>query len=905
MAQRRKAGRGGKQAARKRAPARGLAAKRAAAKHATPKRISKRKSAATKGPRLPQRVRPFRLSTDVRPGHVDVAVTVDPARSSAFRGEVGIELQLNGRRRAIELHCADLKVGRARLHLGDRVLRGECELHPERETVRVRFEELIPEGSARLELGFSGRLRKDLCGLYQAQVGDRKYAFTQLEAADARKFFPCFDEPAMKARFQLTVTTGEANTVVSNSPEAHTQHNGDGSKTVSFERTPLLSSYLVALAVGELECGKPEYAGQTEIRVYHTPGKIHLTGFALQAARETLTRLEKYFDLPYPYAKLDLVAVPDFEFGAMENAGAVFFRETLLLLDPHGATLAEQKRAAEVICHELAHMWYGDLVTMSWWDDLWLNEAFATWMAFAIVADWKPEWKMWQDFQHHRTMAFDLDALKHTHPIYCRVKTPDDANANFDAITYEKGASVVRMLERYIGEKAFRTGVRRYIHRHREANTVAADLWNALSEASGEPIEAMARAWIEQEGYPSIGLRRVDGAIELVQERFLERPTKRAAERGPKPRWPVPWVGRIGQGSEGTRTLRHLLKKRRDRIPLQGPASFVYGNADEGGFFRPRHDEAELKALVSGRAALSAVERMGLVDHQWASTRSGESPLRSLLDLLSSLASEPDADVLATMRRPLALLSERVAPDAGRETDEQLRAWIEKRFGPHCDALGWESKRGESDEIRLRRATLLGIVGGLSRSQRVLDEASEHCVRYLHDRRALDPNLADTTVMLAASVGDAKLHDALAAAMREARTPQEQRRFLLALADFSDSKLIDRTLAMSIGNEVPTQDVVFLLVRLLSNPAAAQRSWRFITLRWPRLERRLPSLLAGRLISATPALGPGYRKQVADFFRAHPVPSGARNLRQALERFDWYVGFRRRCVPALRAYLDR
>jgi puromycin-sensitive aminopeptidase len=485
------------------------------------------------------------------------------------------------------------------------------------------------------------------------------------------------------------------------------------------------------------------------------------------------------------------------------------------------------------------------------------------------------------------------------------VKTPDDANANFDAITYEKGASVVRMLERYIGEEAFREGVRTYIRRHRESNTVASDLWKALSEASGEPIEAMARAWIEQEGYPSVSVRHVDGAIELVQDRYLEQPAKPGKAGAARPRWPVPWVGRVGVGSDGkSRTVRHLLQKRRDRVPIEGGASFVYGNADEGGFFRPRHGDAELEALVVGLPALSPVERMGLVDHQWASTRSGEAPLRHLLDLTASLADEPDADVLATLRRPLALLSERLAPAAGRETDERLRAFIEGHFGPPCRRLGWQSRRGETDDVRLRRATLLGIVGGLARSQPVLDDASEQCGRYLRDRRAVEPNLADVTVMLAASVGDEALHDAFTEAMREARTPQEQRRFLLGLADFCEPRLIDRSLAMSIGSQVPTQDVVFLLVRMLSNPAATQRTWQFITERWPRLERRLPSLLAGRLISATPALGPGHRKAVADFFRAHPVPSGARNLRQALERFDWYAGFQRRSLPQLRAYLE-
>ena len=551
-------------------------------------------------------------------------------------------------------------------------------------------------------------------------------------------------------------------------------------------------------------------------------------------------------------------------------------------------------------------MWYGDLVTMAWWDDLWLNEAFATWMAFNVVDDWKPEWKMWHDFQHRagrwpssstRSEAHApdlLQACKHRRPRPTRTST---------LITYEKGASVVRMIERYLGERAFREGVRQYIRRHSESNTVASDLWQALSEASGEPVEAMAREWIEQEGYPSVGLKRVEGGLELSQSRYLERPAKPGGTGGKAPRWPVPWVGRVGHPDGSTSTVRHLLSKRRDRVSLEGEASFVYGNADEGGFFRPRHDADALRALTAARQSLSAVERMGLVDHQWASTRSGEAPLSDLLELLGALADEGDPDVLATMRRPLALLSERLAPDAGRETDERLRAWLLRRFGPACSALGWESRPGEEDAVRLRRATLLGIVGGLGRSQTVLDEASEHCARYLRDRSSLEPNLADTTVMLGASVGDAALHDAFATAMREARTPQEQRRFLLALGDFSDPKLIDRSLSMAVGPDVPTQDVVFLLIRLLTNPAATQRTWSFVTRRWARIERRLPSLLAGRLISATPALGPSKRREVAAFFKEHPVPSGARNLRQALERFDWYAGFQRRALPELREYL--
>lgn len=398
--------------------------------------------------------------------------------------------------------------------------------------MEVVLSERVPAGEAILHLDFRGRLRGDLRGLYAARAGERRYAFTQLEAADARRFFPCFDEPDKKACFRISVTTAKSHTVLSNNPVEKVEPHPGGRKTVHFERTPRLSTYLLALAVGELEASPAAHCGETEIRVWHVPGKEKLTAFALETARETLTRLERYFDQPYPYEKLDLVAAPDFEAGAMENAGAVFFRETLLLVDPETATLQEKKRVAEVVCHELAHMWYGDLVTMAWWDDLWLNEAFATWMAFHVVSAWKPEWKMWNDFQHHRSAALGLDALEHTHPIYAPVKTPQEATENFDLITYEKGASVVRMIERYLGAETFRSGVRRYIREHAESNTVAADLWDALSEASGQDVGRIVRPWIEQAGFPccACGAWRVRPARGCAGPRSA---SARAAARGP------------------------------------------------------------------------------------------------------------------------------------------------------------------------------------------------------------------------------------------------------------------------------------------------------------------------------------------------------------------------------------
>jgi puromycin-sensitive aminopeptidase len=551
-------------------------------------------------------------------------------------------------------------------------------------------------------------------------------------------------------------------------------------------------------------------------------------------------------------------------------------------------------------------MWYGDLVTMAWWDDLWLNEAFATWMAFHIVDRWKPEWKMWHDFQHYRSAALGLDALTHTHPIYTRVRTPSDATENFDLITYEKGASVVRMLERYLGAGVFRKGVRRYIRRHREGNAVAADLWDALSEASGQDVEPVARAWIEQEGFPVVRIQRTEqngrAALALRQERFLASPKSRRTERTRAARWPIPWVGRLGGSGRGTRTERQLLTRRRTVIPLDGAdPTFVYANADEGGFFRPLHDDAELERLAAHRAALPAVERMGLLGHHWAAVRAGRAGLPGFLDLALAFGRERDPDVLATLRAPLAFVTDRIAGDANADL---VRARIGAAFGPAFARLGWDPATDESEETRLQRAALLAIVGSVARQPEVFAEAPQRLVRYLADRSQLDPNLADGVVALASQDGNAALYERLRRAAAGAETPQERRRLLMALAEFRAPELVERTLTLVLGEEVGTQDVALLLVRLFGNPAGREPAWAFLKRRWPALRRRLPPMLVTRPIEATPSLGTrAYRRDVATFFAAHPVATGARAVKQALERFDHDLEFCERAAPQLSKWL--
>lgn len=906
------------------------------AKKPTPpkkKAATKKGKAKAKKPKLPPKPMTdaaFRLPREVKPTHYHVHILPDLVRAN-FRGEVVIELDLKHQRPSIELHAADITIDHAEIApRGEKakkaitkpVLPGAKPVgppinqvavaivpHGARETVEVKFLRPVGPGKVALSLAYHGNLQERLRGLYLARVGDEKYAFTQLEAADARRFFPCFDEPDLKARFTFSVTARAGLQVISNNPLERSTNNTNGTTTFHFRTTPPLSTYLCALAVGELECSPVKMAGKTPVRVWHVPGKRQLAGFALEAAVESLARLEKYFGLPYPYDKLDLVAVPDFEAGAMENAGAVFFRETLLLVDNATISLNEKKRVAEVIAHELAHMWFGNLVTMKWWDDLWLNEAFATWMAFRVVDEWKPEWRMWNNFEPHRAAALALDALSNTHPVYAEVENAAQATENFDAITYEKGASVVRMVEHYLGAQKFRAGVQSYIKQHREGNAVAHDLWNALEKASGQPVAQIVRAWVRQPGFPLVSFEREagehQGSLAVKQERFKASPTTRFPD-GAATTWPLPMVVKLGQpAGKPPRVERFLLKRAKERLDVRGAAdaTWYYGNVGEGGFYRVLHDPACLAELAPQLAtALTPVERMGLLGHQWAIVRSGRARIASFLDLVGALGDESDYEVLDALAGPLAFIEDQLCDAVGPECRPAFQGWLAEVFGNAWGELGWEAKAGD-DERNLRRGSILRILGAIGEDPKIALGAAPMFERYLKNRASVEPNLVDPMIAIVARDGDEARFARFRQAVGLSRTPQESRRFQLALGDFRDPALTRRAADLTLTPEIPTQDVGFLLIRLIANRAAREATWQFIQENWAALAKRLPPMMVSRVIEATASLQTReHRKQVAMFFRAHPVETATRALKLALERFDLNEELRRRVGRDLRAW---
>ncbi len=806
----------------------------------------------------------------------------------------------------------ELELSGIRLHMKGESLTGRVEAHPECETIILRFGRLIPAGEIELELRFCGRVRDDLRGLYRSTDRERPWLASQLCPTDARRLFPCFDEPGIKARYAISITAPADQTVISNAPIRRRSKTAEkGRSRTTFESTPPLSAYLVAVAVGPFEASRATKCGDTVIRVHTLPGGQPLARFARRAAVESLRRLERWFDMPHPYPKLDLLALPDFAFGAMENAGAVFFRDSVMLLDEQEASSEDRMRAAETIAHELSHMWFGNLVTMAWWNDLWLNESFATWMAYEILDDWKPDWRIWLEFIQRRENALEVDALRSSHPVAPPIRTAEEAHENFDAITYTKGASVLRMLERYLGARTFRKGVRLYIRRHREGIATASDLWSALSQVAGLPIEEIVAPWTMQTGYPIVRAetraeRGREEAIDLRQERFLFLPTRRSKRGEGSPLWSIPWLGRVGRASR-TRETRHLLARAHERGALSGASpEWLYANAGEAGFFRVDHGAEGFEGLIRALPHLSALERVGWVGHQWALVRAGRASVATALDLIAALGQEEDPDLLAAVERVLADLLRRLARDCGPEIEERLRAWIVASFGAQFADVGLEGGRREAPRRRRRRARILSIVGGLAQSQAIREACAERARRHLFDGEALALGAGDEIIRIAATSGEEAIQTALLDGVRDATTPQSRRRNLFALAAFDRGPEGRRSLRATIDSGLaPAVDRASLLMLLLASPGSAEAAWKHLQSAWKQLEKQMPPILLARIVGSTAsALPVREAPHVRAFFMDHPLAAGSRVLDQVAEAFEIATRLHVHAADDLERYLE-
>jgi len=842
----------------------------------------------------PPTERNFRLPEAIRPVRYDALLSIDPEGRS-FHGEIHIGLSLDAPAEGIALHAAGLRMARASLRTGGATRTASVEHFPASETVLLSTGTPLPAGTVEVEVAWEGDFSAGLRGLYRAGP----LAATQFEASDARRVFPCLDEPGFKAPWALTLEVPTGSVALSNGRELRREVRGDRD-VVTFAETPPLPTYLVALVVGDMASGPEEEVRGVPVRTWAIPRKSDLTAFGQEAATAVLPRLEDYFGVPYAFGKLDQVGLPDFEFGAMENAGLITYRETALLLDPATASLPVKKRVAEVVTHELAHQWFGNWVTMRWWDDLWLNESFATWMAYKIVAGWKPEWRIWLDFDQGKAAALGLDALRSTHPIHAEVKNPEDMGEAFDLITYEKGGAVLRMIEAWLGEVPFREGIRLYMGRFARGNAVADDLWSALQEASGQPVLELATSWIRQPGYPLVSLTRDGSKVRLAQRRFLSEPGAEAPGL-----WPVPVVLRFAD-DRGIHDQRLLLREADAEVEFDtvGPVRWVHGNAGSTGFYRVDHADADRAALGRHLRDLRPEERIALLSDEWALLRAGIRAPEPFLDLLAAFAGEEDRAVLDELVGRLAAVEHRL-PDA--DARAHFRTFAASLLRPALDRAGLDAPASDDGEARLRRSALARGLALVARDAATSSALVGRLDRFLEgDRDALEANLHDAAVAAAARDGTPARFEQFRRLAREEKDPALQKRYRMGVALFEAPDLALLAAEIPFGDEVPLQDLAIFSGALLGNRAAAGAFWGLLRERWTPFRARLSDapLMLRRVVEGIGSLTTRQQLEEARaFFAANDVPAARQGIAQTLERLGQDVALWERISPTVGAWL--
>nr|MBA2450690.1 M1 family metallopeptidase [Chloroflexota bacterium] len=792
--------------------------------------------------------RSYRLPRTVVPERYELTLTPDLV-AFTFAGEERVAVRILETVREIVLNAVDLEIGEAYLTSDDGArIDGEVALEEADERARITLAQPAEPGPWTLHLAFSGILNDKLHGFYRSTYRDdagveHVIATTQFEATDARRAFPCWDEPDFKAVFGVTLVVDEELMAVSNGGVVSETRRPDGKRAVTFRDTISMSTYLVAFIVGRLEATEPVMVDGTPLRVIAVPGKGRLADFALEVGAFSLRFFANYYDIPYPGDKLDLIALPDFASGAMENLGAITFRETALLVDTQTAARGDLERVADVVAHELAHMWFGDLVTMRWWNGIWLNEAFATFMEMLAVDAFKPDWQRWVSFSLGRGAAMATDALASTRPIEVSVGRPEEAESMFDILTYEKGAAVLRMLEQYLGGREFQRGIRAYLQAHRLGNTETTDLWDAIEEATGEPTRKIMDSWIFQGGFPlvSVELDAEGKRLALSQRRFRYLPD----EEGADVRWQVPVMLRLGTGG-GTDTRKVLLGEGSGQVDLPDGVDWVVANESGHGFYRVRYAPELLRTLTANvQENLNAVERFNLLGDTWASVVAGLTPVGEFVRLAKLFGDETDRNVWVALLGGFGYLHGMLAPD----DRPKLHAFVRRLVGPAVERLGWESRQGESELIAQLRGTLINALGILGEDPATRARAAELHAAFLEDRAAVDPNVVPAVIAIVADAGGPTEYDLFVERHRQAPTPQEEQRYLFALAAFRDRALLQRTLDRTLTDEVRTQNAPYLIGSMLGNLEGEELAWAFIKDHWDRIVERFPDNTHVRMLA--------------------------------------------------------
>ena len=840
-----------------------------------------------------------RLPSGVTPTHYTLWFAPDLERAT-FRGRETIDVTLQRPTTTITLNAAEIDFGDVSIEAGGRRQTATVTLNEKNEMATLTVPQAVPAGRASMQITYTGMLNDKLRGFYLSKANGRRYAVTQMEATDARRAFPSWDEPAYKATFDVSLMIDSADTAISNGAQTSDTAGPDAGKhTLVFARTPKMSTYLVAMLVGDFVC-RSGSADNIPIRVCSTPDKLPLTGFALEATQQVLKFYNEWTGIKYAFGKLDIIGIPDFAAGAMENVGAITFREEELFADPERASLGTRKTVASVVSHEVAHQWFGNLVTMKWWDDIWLNEGFATWMATKPLAAWHPEWQVDLDEVEERQTAVSTDALRSTRPIRTKVETPDEINEVFDRIAYEKTASVLRTIENYVGPEVFRKGVGSYLRKFSFANAAGEDFWNEVTRATGKPVDRIMKPFIEQAGVPVVQIdAQCQGSaanVALHQDRFV---TLGGPPLSSSPLWAIP----VCFKTPGAQQC-NLLERRDERASLSACAMNVFGNANGRGYYFSQYPPETAPAIArAARTSLTPTERLTLLGDEWWMTRAGRHDVGVYFDIASLHASDETPSVIEQIGRSLGTAHDAIVQPSDAPRFEE---WVRRRFGPELMTLGLPGSASDSDDRQSRRATLLALVGVTGNSPDVQRATRDLAMKYIADPMSVPPTLASTALAVAAYGGDAMLYDLYMAQLPKLTgQPEQYYRFFNALPSFRDPALVQRTLRFAISTDVRTQDTASLIGGLISRTSSQDAAWAFVKENWDTLTRTL-GIFQGipRIAGAVGAFcSREKRAEVEQFFKAHPVPAAERTLRQAFERIDSCVAVRERQAPAASSWL--
>jgi len=837
-----------------------------------------------------------RLATTVVPEHYSLTLTPD-LKTATFVGKETIDVSLAEPTDQITLNAIELDIKHVSVSAAGKELTGEVSFDKTKEQATFTFPEKLAAGKATLKIEYAGILNNKLRGFYLSKTARRNYAVSQFESTDARRAFPSFDEPAMKAAFDVSLTIDATDTAISNGPIVSDMPGpGEGKHTLKFLTTPKMSTYLVAMLVGDFQCSAGESDG-VAIRVCSTPDKVAFTPYGVEVARYMLHYYDNYFGIRYPLKKLDLIGLPDFEAGAMENFGAITYREEDLLLDPKTASVGAQKGVAITIAHEMAHQWFGDLVTMKWWDNVWLNEGFATWMETKAVAAMHPEWNMDQEVAAGEDDTLNTDAQPTTRAIRAKATTRDEIEEMFDGISYGKGGVVLLSVENYLGQETFRRGVHAYLSAHLYGNATAEDFWGAQTATSGKPVDRIMDSLISQTGEPllSFGVPSA-GKVSVEQKRFFLSPS---ITPDPKQKWTLPVCFKAGATSQSCEVLTPETKSL--KVPSSG---ILFANARATGYYRTAYPASVYTKLVTAvETGLTPAERISFAGDEWAQVRANKSTAGDYLNLVAALKADPNSAVVTSALGGVSTIFERIA--STEEEKAQLATWIRATFGPVYAKLRPPSANDSPNLVELR-ARLFGVLGYYGKDPQILAEAAKITEQYLADPTSVDPNLGQTALAIAARNGDTALFDKLQHVAETSPNPEFQEGALRLLAEFEDPKLAERSLNYAISGKVRSQDASIQIAVAMGSDATRDQAWKFTQDHWDKIKTMLTPEMGAILVGSTANFcSADSKSDVQAFFAAHPVPATETTLQHTIQRIDGCIEMRSLQEAGLRTWLAK